>query len=93
MILYGDSEGISLGENLKNHNIMMFRRFQFEYHYIDSTGETTIYANDMSHVFQGQDKNEVIADLKTEAQYSEDEILNTLENYDRHREKQRKRIR
>ena len=35
-------EGISLMENLKNHNIVIFRQFQFEHHYIEATGETII---------------------------------------------------
>ena len=83
-------EGISLIENLRKQEKMMFRQFQFEYHYINSTGETFIVANDMTLLFEGQDKDQAIADLKTQAQDNEEETLNFLEHNERYLEKQRK---
>ena len=56
-------EGIALIEHLKIHKKVMFRQFELEYHYIETTSETIIYANDMNLYLQGQVKDQVIADL------------------------------
>ena len=82
-------EGIALIEHLKINKKVMFRQFEMEYHYIEATGETIIYANDMNLYLQCQTQDEVIANLNAEAQQKAAEITATIEIHQRQYRKQR----
>lgn len=82
-------EGIALIEHLKINKKVMFRQFEMEYHYIEATGESIIYANDMNLYLQCRAQDEVIANLNAEAQQKAAEITATIEIHQRQYRKQR----